>query len=49
MSDTTNRDKGRKVAYQCKYKRYCGCWHCEDGQHKKRIMLARSEKKFEKD
>ena len=39
MSDRHNRDIGSKKAYKSKYR--CGCWHCEEGKTKKRVINDR--------
>lgn len=43
MSDRKNRDRGNKKARGNPYS--CDCWLCTDGKTKKRIKLARQEKK----
>ena len=43
MSDTTNRDKGRKESHK-KNKRLCNCWLCLPSREKKIIALERASK-----
>ena len=44
MSDRTNRDKGRRAGAkkQNKYRTLCGCWLCENGSTKLKILMERS-------
>ncbi len=46
MSDTTNRDIGRKRVYQKEHKRDCGCWHCLSGKEKLREIKQKVDKKI---
>ena len=45
MSDTTNRDIGRKREYQRVHKKSCGCWHCLPGKEKRYILRDKEERK----
>ena len=44
MGSKRNRNKG-KVKKGLNYKPVCGCWECEDGKVKRRVILARDDEK----